>query len=85
MVVELKNDLENEIKQLSTQSNCTVDELLNNIVEKYLDDLCDRELIEKAEKDEKQYGTKYFTIDESDEILARYERGEITEQDLDNL
>ncbi len=85
MVVKLNDNYRTEIEELSIKNNCSIDELLDNIVKNYIDDLADRNAIKEAESYEDKYDRRGFTIDEANNILDRIDNGELSDEDIDKL
>ncbi len=61
MIIELDKQQEKIFTDISKKNNCSVNDVLNNLLEQYLDDLCDRKLIEEAEAYQKIHGQQFTT------------------------
>ena len=61
MIIELDKAQEKIFNEISKKNNCTPQEVLNSLLEQYLDDIYDRQLIKEAEEHEEKYGRQFTT------------------------
>jgi len=59
--LELNENLEHELTELSKEKNCTIKEMLEEGFNKYLEYIYDIKLIKETEAYEKEHGMKYYT------------------------
>lgn len=63
----------------------SIKDITTNEVLEMLEDLSDRKIIEQLELQKQNGRAKYIPINKSDEIIAKYKRGEITNEELENI
>ncbi len=63
--IEVNEKLKSILVDKSNKNNCSIDELLTNLVTKYYsDEEFDYQLISEAESYENKHGMKYYTAEE---------------------
>lgn len=61
MIIELDKKQEKIFTDISKKNNCSVHDVLNNLLEQYLDNLYDKELIAEAEVYQQLHGQEFTT------------------------
>ncbi len=68
MVLELDIELENKIKEISDKKNCTVNSLVIEVLQEYLEDKIDSKIIMDYEKRVQNKTSKGYTKEDLEKI-----------------
>ncbi len=64
MIIELDKQQEKIFTDISKKNKCSIKQVVNKLLEQYLDDLYDNELIDEAQQYEEKHGQKFVTHEE---------------------
>ncbi len=64
MTLELTKEQEEIFNELSKEKNCSINDVFDNMLNEYVEQILDRKLIEKKEAYQKTYRQKFTTHEE---------------------
>ncbi len=83
--LELNKNLESKLQKISKERNCSLEQYLENSFNEYIEQVLDKQLIEKMESDENTHGINYYTTSEALQIMDKIDNNEISDKDILDL